>query len=147
MIYCINHPDRLTEGTTEYCGSCNRLNRKAAAVKPSDNNSIIEKRSAKGKEVDKKYLADLRVWKRGKKCEATFVHDCDGTLTAHHKHGRSDNAFFDEWAEQNNIVLTLDKRWWFPCCLTAHRYITDNPKFAHANGYSYLRLAEAVNLK
>lgn len=128
------------------CASCNRLERKAAAILPSDNNSTIEKRSLKGKEVDKKYLARLRTWKRGKKCMATFKHDCGGIITCHHQHGRSDNAFHDEYAEQHNIVLTLDERYWLPVCLDAHRVITDNPKLAHELGYSYLRLAETTKL-
>lgn len=128
------------------CASCNRLERKAASIRPSDNNSPIEKRSAKGKDIDRRYLTRLRTWKRGKKCLATFPHECDGSLTAHHQHGRSDNAYFDEWAETHDIVLTLDERWWFPCCLTAHRYITDHPKFAHEAGYSYLKLTESIKL-
>lgn len=146
-MYCINHPDRITEGRTNLCASCNRLERKAASILPSDNHSAINSRSVKGKEVDRKYIARLRTWKRGKKCVATFKHDCGGPLTCHHQHGRSDNTFHDEWAEQNGIVLTLDERFWIPVCLDAHRIITDNPKLAHEMGYSYLRLAETVNLK
>jgi hypothetical protein len=146
-MYCINGDGRLKEGRTDKCASCNRLERKAANVKPSDNHTAIEKRSSKGKEVDKKYVARLRTWKRGKKCVANFAHDCSDHITCHHQHGRSDDVFHDEWAEQNGIVLTLDERFWLPLCLDAHRYITDNPKFAHEHGYSYLRLAETVNTK
>lgn len=133
-------------GRTGKCASCERLERKAAAIAPSDNNTPINKRSEKGKEVDRKYLAKLRVWKRGKKCVATFVHDCGGMLECHHQFGRSDNAFHDEEAEQAGIVLTLDERWWLPLCTNAHRYITDHPKFAHENGYTFLRLSESIKL-
>lgn len=126
------------------CASCNRLERKAAAIQPSDNNSAINKRSAKGKEVDKKYFARLRTWKRGKKCMAGFIHDCSNQITCHHQHGRSDDSFHDEWAAENGIVLTLDERYWLPLCLEAHTYITNNPKFANQHGYSYLRLSESI---
>lgn len=128
------------------CGTCNRRDRKAASIQASDNNSAIEKRSAKGKEVDRRYFARLRTWKRGKKCVANFVHDCAGNLECHHQFGRSDNAFHDEWAAEAGIVLTLDERFWMPLCENAHRYITDHPKFAHEHGYSYLRLAESIKL-
>ena len=128
------------------CASCNRLERKAAKIQASDNNSPINKRSDKGKEVDRKYLNRLRTWKRGKVCVANFKHDCGGLITCHHQHGRSDDAYHDEWAEEHDIVLTLDERFWLPVCLDAHRIITDNPKFAHEHGYSYLRLAESIKL-
>lgn len=128
------------------CASCNRLERKAASIRPSDNNSPIEKRSAKGKEVDRKYLNRLRTWKRGKKCVANFAHDCGGPITCHHQHGRSDDSFHDEYAAEHGIVLTLDERYWLPLCMNAHRYIEEHPKFAHEHGYSYLRLAETIKL-
>lgn len=125
------------------CASCNRLERKAAAILPSDNNSPINKRSKKLAEVERKYFARIRVWKRGKKCEAHFKHDCDGTITVQHLFGRGTH-FHDEWAEENQIELTRDERFWKPMCLTSHRYVTDHPKFAHEHGYAYLRLAEVV---
>lgn len=131
-------------GRNGMCATCSRLERKAAAIRPSDNNSAIEKRSAKGKEVDRKYLTRLRTWKRGKKCVANFIHDCSDQITCHHQHGRSDDAFHDEWAAQIGIVLTLDERFWLPLCLDAHRYITDHPDFAREHGYSYSRLVDMV---
>lgn len=128
------------------CASCNRLERKAAAILPSDNNSPIEKRSAKGKEVDRKYLTRLRTWKRGKKCEGHFAHDCIGEITCHHMAGRGE-GFYDEYAEENGIPLTLDERLWKPLCLNAHRYIEEHPKFAWENQYSFKRLTDPIFLK
>jgi hypothetical protein len=57
------------------------------------------------------------------------------------------NHFHDEYAEKNGIELTRDERFWKPLCLNAHRYIEEHPKFVHEHGYSYLRLAEIINLK
>lgn len=120
------------------CASCNRLERKAAKIQPSDNASPINKRSEKLNVVERKYYARLRTWKRGKKCIATFPHECSEYITVHHQHGRSHLAYHDEEAEQKGIVLTLDERWWIPLCISAHQYITDHPKFAQEHGYSYL---------
>lgn len=128
------------------CASCNRLERKAAAVKPSDNNSPIESRSVRGKEIDKRYFSRLRTWKRGKKCEGHFVHDCTGEITCHHMAGRGED-FYDEWAAENNVPRTLDERLWKPLCINAHRYIEEHPHFAWENQYSFKRLTDKIFLK
>lgn len=52
------------------------------------------------------------------------------------------NHFHDEWAEENNVPLTLDERFWKPLCTVSHAYITENSKFAHEHGYSYKRITE-----
>jgi len=128
------------------CASCLQLERKAAKIEPSDNNSTINKMSHKTAKTNSRYLTRLKSWKRGKKCEAHFVHDCSDHITCHHMFGRG-NHYHDEWAEENDVPLTLDERFWKPLCLNAHAYITDHPKFAHENGYTYLRIAESTNLK
>lgn len=144
-MYCINHPDRITEGRTNLCASCNRLERRAAKIQPSDNASPINKQSAKMAKVNARYLSRLRTWKRGKRCAANFAHDCSGEITCHHMMGRGE-GFHDEYAAENEIPLTLDERFWLPVCLNAHRYIEEHPKFAHEHGYSYLRLSESIKL-
>lgn len=128
------------------CASCNRMERKAAKIQPSDNHTPINKRSEKLAAIEKKYYARLRTWKRGKKCCANFVHECSEYITVHHQHGRSHTAFHDEEAEEKGIVLTMDERYWIPVCMNAHRYIEDHPKFAHEQGYSYLKLSESIKL-
>lgn len=134
-----------TEGRTGKCASCNRLDRKAASVEPSDNGKPINQFSKKRAKIEQRYIARLRVWKRGKKCAASFAHDCSGGITCHHMMGRGEQPH-DEWAAENDIPLTLDERFWLPVCLTAHRYIEEHPKFAHEHGYRYLRLAETTKL-
>lgn len=126
------------------CGSCNQLRRKAAKVKASDNNSPINKFSKKGADVNRRYLAKLKTWKRGKKCQGHFAHDCSEEITCHHMHGRSNDTYFDEYAEEKDIVLTLDERFWMPLCLNAHQYITDHPKFAYENQYSFKRITDPI---
>ena len=129
---------------SDKCASCETLERKANRIKPSDNNSSINKFSAKGAKVNTKYLNRLRTWKRGKKCAATFPHECSSEIECHHQGGRSNDSFWDEDAEQAGIVLTMDERLWLPVCPNAHRYITTNSKWACENGYSYLRVTDKV---
>lgn len=126
------------------CGSCNHANRQAAKVKPSDNNTSINKFSVKGAKVNQRYLSRLRTWKRGKKCAATFPHECSEVIECHHMAGRSNDSYWDEWAQENDVVLTLDERLWKPLCPEAHRYVTTNSKWACENGYSFLRVSDKV---
>lgn len=131
------------EGNTLQCGSCNQLDRKANRVKASDNNKAINKESEKTAAVNRKYLNRLKTWKRGKKCTATFPHDCSSEIECHHMHGRG-TFFFDEWAEENGVELTRDERFWRPLCSDAHRYITEHSKFAWENGYSFKRVSDPI---
>lgn len=131
----------------QLCSSCNRLDRKAAKVHASDNNAPINKFSSKRAKVEQKYLNRLKTWKRGKVCRGNFKHDCSKDITCHHMFGRSADAYHDEWAEENDIVLTLDERFWMPLCLTAHDYVTKNSVFAWENGYSYKRLTDPIFIK
>jgi hypothetical protein len=132
------------EGNTDQCASCNALDRKSAKVKASDNNTSINKMSTKTANVNSRYLSRLRTWKRGKKCQATFQHECSSVIECHHMCGRSADSFWDEDAENNGIVLTLDERLWMPLCPDAHRYVTKNSKWACENGYSFLRVSDPV---
>lgn len=127
------------------CGTCNHLARKSGRVKTADNShSNINTHSEKGAKVERRYLNRLRTWKRGKKCSATFSHECSNVIETHHMGGRSNDSYWDEWAEENDVVLTLDERLWMPLCPEAHRYVTKNSKWACENGYSFLRVTDKV---
>lgn len=125
------------------CSTCNKLQRKAANVQASDNTKPINKMSDKTAKNNARYLNRLRTWKRGKKCAATFKHDCDSNITCHHMAGRG-NHFYDEYAEERELPLTLDERFWLPMCLNAHTVVTEDSKFACENGYSFLRVTDKV---
>lgn len=102
--------------------------------------------------MEAKYLARLKTWKRGKKCEGYFAHEClcpipdKGILTVHHMAGRGE-GFYDEYAEERGIPLTLDERLWKPLCINAHKYIEEHPKFAWENQYSFKRLTDPIFIK
>jgi hypothetical protein len=142
ILECVECGKRA-EGNTGYCASCNRLRRKAATVKAADNNSPINKVSAKTANINSRYLAKLKVWKRGKKCEGHFAHECTGEITCHHMAGRGE-GYYDEWAEEQDLPLTLDHRLWKPLCINAHRYIEEHPQFAYENQYSFKRITDPI---
>lgn len=125
------------------CASCAASIRKSGRVKVSDNGKSINRLSDKGKDIERRYLNRLRTWKKGKKCMARFKHDCGGGITCHHQFGRGKH-FHDELAEQNEIPLTLDERWWIPLCLNAHQIVTDDSELAWREGLSYKRVTGKI---
>lgn len=144
-MYCIcGNP--VENRDTGKCGSCSQADRKAARVAPSKDATPIAKRSAKTADVERRYYSRLKSWKKGKKCAATFPHECTGLITCHHMVGRG-NHFYDEYASEHEIPLTLDERFWLPVCWPAHEYIQNNSKWACEQGYSFLRLTDPVFIK
>lgn len=103
--------------------------------KPSKPIRQVSKKQAKidseYSKVRKKFIALNPVCKvAGCQCEATEVH---------HMRGRG-RGYWDQWARDNNICLTVDTRWFFPICHDHHRKATDDSKWAMDNGYSLSRL-------
>ena len=129
---------------SDKCATCEALDRKTGRTKASDNNSPINKHSEKGGKITNRYLNRIKSWKRGKKCAATFPHECSDIIECHHMGGRSNDSFWDEWAAEQGIVLTLDERLWMPLCPEAHRYVTINSKWACENGYSFKRVSDKI---
>jgi hypothetical protein len=132
------------EGTLDVCASCNRLERKAASLPMPSDPEPINKVSCSHRKMLEKYNKKRKMWIRGKKCGATFPHDCtkDKDLTTHHMQGRV--GYADEYARENDIPLLLDERFWLPVCLDAHQYIEANPKFAWENQYSFKRVTDPI---
>jgi hypothetical protein len=123
--------------------SCNALSRKSGRVKATSNGKSIDRLSEKGKDIERRYLNRLKSWKKGKKCMATFPHECTDVIECHHAHGRGKH-YFDEQAEQADIPLTLDERWWRPLCSNAHRIVTDDSVLAWREGLSFKRVSDPI---
>lgn len=129
------------------CATCNRLDRKISTLKlPADNMPVNKVSENQGKLLQR-YNKKRFTWLRGKKCLATFPHECtkDKELTVHHMQSRI--GFADEYARENDIPLLLDERFWFPVCISAHRFITDHPKFAFENQYSFKKVTDKLFVK
>jgi hypothetical protein len=107
-----------------------RLN---ATQAPKDK-APIEKVSVKmGKQLTqyaalkKKFMLGRWCAYHGKPCLPTDVH---------HSKGRTG------FADDKEIPLLLDVRYWIAVCSEAHKYIEMNPVFAKENGYSESRLTK-----
>lgn len=125
------------------CASCNRLERKAAALRMPEDPKPIAKVSENQSKLLARYNAKRVKWLRGKKCA---VHPaCKEPLTCHHMQGRV--GFADEWARENDMPLLLDERFWLPVCLDAHNYIETHPKWAFENQYSFKRVTDPIFVK
>lgn len=138
-MYCLNHPDRITEGRTEFCASCNRLNRKVDTLPMIEDKEPVKKVSENQGKLLAKYNARRKVWIRGKKCA---VFKGLPATECHHMAGRI--GYADEWAREKEIPLLLDERFWLPVSEQGHRKITDNPKWASENKFSFLRVTDPV---
>lgn len=137
-MYCINHPDRITEGRTDYCASCNRANRKLDNIKPLEDPKPIKKQSDEMARMTAIYSRiAAKFLKRHPKCAVI------PTLPAteiHHKAGRSITAYYDEYAEQRGICLLIDERLFLPVSREGHNEIELRPEWAKRMGYSEDRL-------
>lgn len=62
----------------------------------------------------------------------------DETFTVHHKAGRQ--GYADKWAEEMEIPLLLDVRWFLAIDLECHQYIEIHSELAKKRGWSVTRL-------
>lgn len=141
-MYCLNHPDRITEGTTDKCASCNRLERKAANLRMPEDPKPINKVSENQSKLLTRYNVMRKKFLHGKKCAVLKGRPA---TQVHHMAGRI--GYADEWARENNIPLLIDERFFLPVSDEGHRMVTDNPKWACENGYSFLRVTDPVFIK
>lgn len=139
-MYCINGDGKPIENRdTGECASCGAARRKAERMRASEIGKPISKVSAKMGANLSKYAAKKAKWIRGKKCA---VHPELPAEDIHHMVGRV--GYADEWARENDVPLLIDERFWLPVSRIAHQRITDNPKWANENGYSYLRITDPI---
>ncbi len=126
MICKTDGCENYTEGTTDFCASCNHALRKLArdlskvkVVKPIRKVSV--KRAAEEREyykLEKQFLEDN---------PCCGVKECyERSTQCHHKKGREND-------------LLLEVQWFFPVCAVHHEKITRDSKWAIENGYSLPR--------
>lgn len=114
------------------CASCAAAIRKAERMRAPEPGQPIAKVSEKrGKELQQyaklrqKFLLNKWCAYHGKPCLPTDVH---------HQMGRVG------FADDKEIPLLLDVRYWIPVCRAAHNWITEHSKEAVEQGYSFSRL-------
>lgn len=144
MTCIIEGCDRIVENRdNQLCATHNKMNRqidKPVKLKTE----YIRKISNERKTLENRYKRLVATWRKGKFCQGKFDHDCTriDDITCHHMQGRV--GYADEWARENDVPLLLDQRFWMPLCVNAHKYVTENSKWACENGYSFLRVTDPV---
>jgi hypothetical protein len=58
-----------------------------------------------------------------------FIEGC-GKLATTIEHQKGRKGFADEWAKENNISLTIDERFFKPCCLFHNLELENNPELS-----------------
>lgn len=119
------------------CASCNKLDRKIAAMKVPEDAEPIKKQSDEMKRIMPIYLREKKIFLRGKKCAVMPHLDA---VDVHHSAGRSITGYYDEWAEQRGICLLRDQRLWIPVSREGHIEIEKKPEWAKRMGFSEDRL-------
>ena len=135
MSYCINGDGRPVENKDlGLCASCNKDRRKIDNIKlPADPKPIAKATKVKQKELQmyaqlkKRFMLGRWCAYHGRPCIPTDVH---------HSMGR------DGFADDKEIPLLLDVRYFVAVCRDAHNWIEKNPNEAKNQGYSYDRLTK-----
>lgn len=58
-----------------------------------------------------------------------FIKDC-GKLATTVEHRKGRKGFADDWAKENNVPLTIDERWFAPCCHQHNLELENNPELS-----------------
>ena len=131
ILYCIEcGSDKVENKELQLCASCAHSHRKAERMKLNTPKPIKKVSNKRGKELEQyaklrdKFLLNKWCAYHGNPCIPTDVH---------HQKGRVG------FADDKQIPLLIDKRYWIPVCRQAHYWITEHSKEAIEQGYSYPR--------
>jgi len=139
-MYCHNcETNPIENKETGLCASCAHAIRKAERQKPPKAQKLIAKVSGKQAKKVIDYSARKARFIKGKRCK---VYPELQAEDIHHMMGKV--GYADEWARENDVTLLIDERYWLPVSRKAHRMITDDSRWASANGYTFLRVTDPV---
>lgn len=119
---------------TGECASCGAARRKAERMTLKQRTPISKVSDKRGKELNQyatlkaKFILNKWCAYHGKPCLPVDIH---------HQMGRVG------FADEKEIPLLLDVRYWIPVCRQAHTWITEHSKEAIEQGYSFSRLSKA----
>jgi hypothetical protein len=133
-MYC--HCGNISENRdTGECASCGSLRRKAERMTVKDKTPINKVSDKRGKELNqyaalkKKFMLNRWCEYHGRPCLPTEIHHLMGRVG---------------FADEKEIPLLLDTRYFIPVCRLAHEWITQNSKEAIEQGYSFSRISKSV---
>lgn len=136
-MYC--HCGNISENKdTGECASCGAARRKAERMKVKEKKPINKVSEKRGKELNQyaqlkaKFMLGRWCAYHGKPCLPQDIH---------HQMGRVG------FADDKEIPLLLDTRYWIPVCRQAHDWITKHSKEAIEQGYSFSRISNYSNQK
>lgn len=131
-MYC--HCGNIVENKdTGECASCGAARRKAERMTVKDRTPISKTSEKRGKELNqyavlkKKFMLNRWCAYHGRPCLPTEIH---------HQMGRVG------FADDKEIPLLLDVRYWIPVCREAHEWITQHSKEAIEQGFSFSRISK-----
>lgn len=112
----------------KYCSwSCTNENKNTSTKKKYN---PINKVSKKQAVINSKYTAQRIIFLGKKENKVCFIDNCNNEAnTVEHTRGRGKH-FFDDFARENNIPMTLDERFWMPCCLKHNLELENNPELS-----------------
>lgn len=121
----------------QLCATCNKLHRKLSNTKLPADKDPIKKQSDVMAALMRIYIPKAKKFVKGKMC--AVLKNVPAT-EVHHSAGRSIESFYDEWAQERNLCLLLDERFWIPVSREGHIEIENRPDWAKLMGYSESRL-------
>lgn len=130
------HCGSIKTESNGYCATFNHEFRKAERIKLKEVKPI-KKVSDKLAIRLKEYGRIKARWLPGKKCA---VHKELDAIEPHHSAGRSPDEYYDEWAQERDIPLLNDIRFWVPVSREGHIEIELNRAWAESMGYTESRL-------
>jgi len=156
FCFCGRKSENLRDKDDPRCSTCKKNGRvfevkKRDAEEKAEARKIdirLKKNVAQGKPIKKtseKMAGYLRRYSpikqefllRNPRCA---VFKSKASVDVHHKKGRSVNTFHDQWAQDNDIPLLLDKRFFLAVSRDAHTYIELHPEESKEKGWSLNRL-------
>lgn len=111
-----NNEFQLFKTTDKYCSwLCAKKNKKP-----------INKVSKKQDKINKQYMDDRKIFLSLPENKYCFIEGCNRRAnTVEHTMGRK--GFADDISREKNIPLTLDQRYWKPCCIQHNLELEQNP--------------------
>lgn len=131
-MYCLCGKISENRETGE-CASCGAARRKAERMTVRQRTPINKVSEKRGKELNQyatlkaKFILNKWCAYHGKPCLPVDIH---------HQMGRIG------FADDKEIPLLLDTRYWIPVCRIAHNWITEHSTEAIELGYSFSRLSK-----
>lgn len=120
---------KMYRTTDKWCGVCaykhKTLNIKLKPLNTSPRKPI-NKVSKKQSIINAKYSVQRIQYLSKPENKFCIVDGCNKlSNTVEHQKGRK--GYADDYARENNIPLTLDERFWIPCCLEHNLEFENNP--------------------